>query len=164
MQKLMGRWMRQCPLNKMSMSVLADVWRALSRWNWLPEMSMTVVNELIVAVCPLPLMRTDLRQEVSECATVSSASERGAGGCSSYDLSELGLAALEKAEAGEAAAAGRGIGLWSDFDGVAGARQALQLLKVGPEAFASTEIDRGSRRVERVRWPELRERTCLYTR
>ena len=104
-----------------------------------------------------PLLVMDLRGEVSSVVTCSDACESGCGVMRSKTLTEYGRKQLLR-DVDTSSWEGDGeIGLISLFDGIAGARQALDFLGVGVGLFAASEIDKAAMRIVRTAWPGVKD-------
>ena len=153
MQVLAGRWVRCMQHEVSSMCIFNDLWRDLVRWPRSQRVPSRVAEELLMAVCLVPRMYCDLRLPVSPLVTVADASSRGGAFSVSTGLSQSGRRALSHWLEGGTGRADNELLLLSLFDGIGGARRALELCRVGVACYAASETASAAKRVTRYSWP-----------
>jgi len=101
----------------------------------------------------LPLIQADLRLLTDHRVTVSDASETGGGVCLATGLTETGYNAFRRELALAEGIGGDTVGLVGGFEGIGGARRALEILGIRVTAHFSIEIDPRAQRVTAAAWP-----------
>ena len=93
-------------------------------------MPRAVREELVSALCFLPVMRTDLRVPCSGLVTASDASLVGGAVCQAISLTSEGHRRALRAGSAHSSSSADELALLSLFDGIGGARRALDLLGI----------------------------------
>ena len=170
---VLGRLVRCFEFRRPLMCLLHSVWPKGSLLMRKP-LSMSSLQELLVAISMLPLASADLRSTISNIVTCSDASEAGGGLCCSGGLTDEGFKALERLQSKEYLTSravgfqpqgalavkeseGPRIVVISLFDGVAALMCGLCRLNCRVLAFASSEVDKECKRLVRKRWPGVIE-------
>ena len=94
----------------------------------------------------MPLLWADLAGQIPGEVVATDASETGGGACVSTGLSPKGVVRLQFLRSGTPASPSDLL-LVSDFDGIGGARMALDLLSVTPCGVIAVESSRAARAV-----------------
>ena len=113
--------------------------------------------ELMMCIGLLPWTCVDMRLPCSPCVTVSGASLSGGATCSSRGVTRLGEEAVQQWLAGGVSRADDEVALLACFDGIGGARRAMELAGVNVAAYLSCEVDEPAKRVVRYSWPTRTE-------
>ena len=162
-----GRWTRVMLWRRPTVCVFSEMWKWISRSYHPGPVPLLVVDELLSAIFLLPLMFSDLRTPLDEDAFCSDASNRGGAVCIGRELTPQGIDALGRfANQQDIGRASEKLLLVSDFDGIGGARRTLELLRITPAAYATTETKYEARRVTKAQWPtvtQLGDVTLLTT-
>ena len=156
MQVIAGRWIRVSQARRAVASCFDRVWRMIGRGPWLISMDAEICAELISAVALALLCFANLRTPIDSVVTASDASESGAGVVISVCLSPVGLQMVASFEREGIALASEHLGLVSLFDGIGGARRALEILGAAPACTYCSEIDPACVRVVDSAWPGIR--------
>ena len=113
----------------------------IRRGPWLIHMDADICAEWISAVALASLCYANLRTPIDSVVTASDASESGAGVVRSVCLSPVGLQMVASFNREGMALASEHLGLVSLFDGIGGARRALEILDAAPACTYCSEID-----------------------
>ena len=152
-QVLAGRWVRAQQVCRATSGCFERLWWWLTRGPWDAPIPLGVCAELLVACATAPFLFADFRVPFDPLVSVSDASERGCGVCISAGLTAEGRSvAVAEPSSGIKACETR-LGVLSFFDGIGGARQALDLLGCEPAAFVCSETDPAAIRVVESQWP-----------
>ena len=134
-------------------------------WDWLHsqenisrkraiKVSRGVLEDLLLALCHLPLMLFDLRLRTSPLVLAGDASATGLGVCRTSSLEPKGLLALAAFQEGHKFH-GEGIGLIEVGTTPGGVRQVFARLKVKPGAHAIVGAKNESKRIILQTWPDV---------
>ena len=134
------------------MSTFCDVWKDLSRVPF-RGISQQSRQELLLALCALPLAFIDLRLPADPLVTASDASDKGCGICRSGQITPEGRLALAEFERPLQPHAVR-IGLVDLFAGIGGLRRSLELLGLAPDVSVISETSDTALRVLLHQWPD----------
>eukprot|EP00973_Karenia_brevis_P061620 8568887-Karenia_brevis.AAC.1 len=110
------------------------------------RMPLKVRRELLACMCLLPLMQTNLRSQIDNQLVATDASEYGIGVVASVGLTEAGMEAAERLWRTPSDMPVDKLALISLFDGIGGARRALDMLSVDVAAYAVSEVDESALR------------------
>ncbi|CAK0792825.1 unnamed protein product, partial [Prorocentrum cordatum] len=157
MQILAGRWVRCLLFRREAMMCFTHLWRFLVKMRGDAKLPRRVREELVSALTLLPLLRCDLRVPISGLVTVSDASMQRGAVCRAVRLRPGGVAAARAASRRLVTDFRDEVVLLSLFDGIGGARRALDLLGLTPALFVSAEIDTEAKRVTKYACPDVLE-------
>ena len=149
-----GRWVRCFQVRKLFVHY----------WDWLHSQGSVsrgraiivprgVLEDLLLALCHLPLMFFDLRLRTSPLVVVSDASATGPGVCRTSSLEPKGLLALAALQEGHNFG-GEEIGLIEVGTTPGGVRHAFARLKIKPGAYAIVSARDESKRIIQQTWPD----------
>ncbi|CAK0822773.1 unnamed protein product, partial [Prorocentrum cordatum] len=157
MQILAGRWVRRLLFRREATMCFTHLWRFLVKLRGDAKVPRKVREELVSALTLLPLLRCDLRVPISGLVTVSEASMQRGAVCRAVRIRPDGVAAARAASRRLVTDFRDEVVLLSLFDGIGGARRALDLLGLTPALFVSAEIDAEAKRVTKYAWPDVLE-------
>ena len=157
MQILAGRWVRAMQFRRETSMAFSALWRSLVKWRGEQPLPRAVRDELVSALCLLPVMRTDLRVPCSGLVSASDASLAGGAVCHAISVTPEGRRCAKRAVAAHSSCTVDELVLIGLFDGIGGARRALDLLGIAVAVYASSETDAEARRVCRYAWPDVLE-------
>ena len=149
MQIVAGRWVRHQQIGSSCATAFSELWGQLAHWLSSQPVPENIGMELILCIGLLPRMCVDMRLPCSPCVTVSDASLSGGATCSSRGVTRLGEEAVQQWLAGGVSRADDEVALLACFDGIGGARRALELAGVNVAAYLSCEVDEPAKRVVR---------------
>eukprot|EP00973_Karenia_brevis_P081473 11294251-Karenia_brevis.AAC.1 len=165
LQILAGRWVRCFLLRRPCFLALDEIWHVIGHWPGdACRLKPLLLDELLSCLCILPLARTELRLPFHPVVTVSDASLKGYAVCAGHGLSADGLRLAENLVHGESVLVCEELLLFSLFDGIGSARRALEMLKIKPGAYVTSDIKPSACRVVRYAWPdsiELGDVLCI---
>ncbi|CAK0802495.1 unnamed protein product, partial [Prorocentrum cordatum] len=164
MQILAGRWVRYLLFRREAMMCFTHLWRFLVKLRGDAKVPRKVREELASALTLLPLLRCDLRVPISGLVTVSDASMQRGAVCRAVRIRPDGVAAARAASRRLVTDFRDEVVLLSLFDGIGGARRALDLLGLAPALFVSAEIDAEAKRVTKYAWPDVLEAVAIRER
>ena len=171
LQIFSGKMAHAIQLRRPLWSLLSDFWLAFAmpEKTWLRRrLTGRARTEVLGLLCLMPLCCADLGGPIDGLVTASDASEEGLGVSRTVKLSTGGLAfvhelrqhfgvdAAPMPSVPQEKASPRTV-LVSMFDGIGGARRALERLHVPVCVYVSVEIDKCARRVTRAAWPGVVE-------
>ncbi len=131
------------------------IWTRTARAAFSGAALLDIENDLLKAMCLAPLMSMNLRTPFLAKVSCSDASLSGGGVCVSRGLSEAGHVASSGFELERPCLPGaEGIILISLFDGIGGARRALDVLGMAVCCYICSEIASEAMRVVTAAWPE----------
>ena len=153
-----GRWVRCFQFRKEVSSLFLHFWEWLHSQGTVSRgkaitVPREVLEDLLLALCHLPLMLFDLRLRTSPLVVTSDASSTGFGVCRTSTLEPSGLLALAVLQKNHNLR-GEGIGLIEVGTTPAGIRQAFARLKVRPGAYATVGAREESKRIILQMWPD----------
>ncbi|CAK0817390.1 unnamed protein product [Prorocentrum cordatum] len=146
----------------LAMMCVTHLWRFLVTMRGDAKLPRRVREELVSALTLLPLLRCDLRVPISGLVAVSDASMQRGAVCRAVRLRPDGVAAARAASRRLVTDFRDEVVLLSLFDGIGGARRALDLLGLTPALFLSAEIDAEAKRVTKYAWPDVLESGETY--
>ena len=150
LQILLGRWTRQFLLRRAGFCLLQQSWQLVTKWpqkpkRWAPSLR----AELLMCLSWLPLLQSDLRVAVDPLVTASDASLDGGAVCVGRRLTSAGRSAATSLLRQPSSVVAEGLLVISLFDGIGGARRALDVLGVRPALTVAVEKnDKASRLVQ----------------
>ena len=162
-QVLGGRWVRNFQFRKEVSCVFGYFWR------WMQEETVrtggaiateAVIEDLLLAVCWMPLMAVDLRARISPLVVASDASEEGMGVCRTSSLTNLCTTALSELRL-RRSTAGDELGLVEVFSGIGAGRRAIERLHLKAAAYLACDLSEDARRVVTAAWPEVEHRDSV---
>ena len=141
MQVLAGRWDGHQLVKSTTCCSFSALWSQLGRWPRAQRFPDSSAGELLCCIALLPKMMVVLSVPCSGIVTCSDASLTGGAVCSSRGVTPAGMKAVTRW-------LGRGItpgdekaGLLAIFDGIGGARRALELIGCGVAIYMSSKVD-----------------------
>ena len=155
LQVAAGRGLRFILRNRCTNFCFDNIWRAISTWERRGPVPKQVVSEFLTLLCVLPLCYSDLRLQVSAMPSCTDASYGGGGACVATNLSKSGERKARRLHAPREHRSGSELGIFSMFDGVGGARRAMELLDLPVALFVSVELDKRRQRVCKSNWPHV---------
>ena len=153
LQILSGRWVRHQQIETSTSCCFSEVWSSMARWPASQALTPAMLDELLCCIGLMPKMSIDLRLPISGTVTVSDASLAGGAVCHSVGVTPAGQAAVARWLQGSLQAADEEIALLAVFDGIGGARRAVELCNVNVAVYMSVEIHEPAKRVVRYAWP-----------
>ena len=157
LQVVTGRWIRAMMFRRHCMCCFDTTWKVLAKWRGAQALPTPVRLELLHALALLPCMFADLRTPVSGLVTVSDASLRSGAACRSTGVTQQGLSSLAQARRGRHPKSGDEVVLFALFEGIGGARRALDMLNLQVALHLSSEVDEDACRVVKYTWPDAVE-------
>ena len=157
MQVVAGRWVRHQQIDSSCAAVFTEYWGQLAHWPSSQPLPEIIITELIMCLGLLPRMCIDLRLPCSPCVTVSDASLTGGAVCASVGVTPAGAETVQQWLGGSISRADDEVALLACFDGIGGARRAMELAGVNVAAYLSCEVDEPAKRVVRYSWPTRHE-------
>ena len=153
-----GKWVRMFQFRRELSSCFDSFWTFLHpEADGAPRRGVPdrVVEDLVLALCLLPLAIFDLRVRPSPLVVASDASQDGLGVCRTTVVTPAGMEAITEMRALENHSS-QEVGVIELFEHLGCVRQALVRLKVRPGAFAVCGTSAQGQRVLEQAWPEIR--------
>ena len=129
MQIVMGRWVFAMQFRRPFMSHFEAVWRCLNKESRKKQNAMRVKEELLLAICGMPLLHTWMETKVDEETTCSDASMTGGAVAVSAGLTTEGKAFVAS-QREEHQAQSIPVALISLFNGIGGASRSYDVAGV----------------------------------
>ena len=149
-----GRWIFAFQLRRPCKVCLQQVFQVING-NVHPSVTHAAVeDELVCAMCLLPLCYIDFCAQTVDMVTCSDASETGGGVCYSSTLTDYGLTKLNEASRGTGEGRVPEPALVESFGGISGSRRALDLLGITPALHLHSETNPEACRVTTSQYPD----------
>jgi len=156
LQVFLGREVHMLQMRRPLFSIYGQIWQDVARGGSTLRLSMSAVDEMLVALCTMAVRGTSLRAQIHPTATCSDASEQGCGVCRSAGLTPVGstaVASLRRDPTGGGGDSLQGVLGVAWFDGIGGWRVACEKIGIRFDCFVSCEIDVRCKRCVRAMWP-----------
>ena len=111
----------------------------------------------MTCICLMPVVFCNLRARLDGRVTASDASETGGAFSMSLGLTERGRLHANTCARHAEHPSSEQLALFSCYDGIGGARRAIELLGLSPAAYWTLETDTTARRITRCQWPSAVE-------
>ena len=142
-------------LNRAVAFILSYFWKKVAQNCKYVQIDRRLATEMLMALCVLPLMHSDLRLRTDACMSATDASGHAGGISRSACLTEKGEQAVEHSGRRGYQTCGDECALLNWFDGIGAVRQAWEYLRLPLGAYFSCENDPVCVRVLNSRWPHV---------